>query len=621
MKRSQPWHDTPIGGAACWLGSIQFAIPVLIMLALALGWGTYLESTQDARVARAAVYGSWWFMALMALVCVSLILAVVTRFPFKRNHAGFIIVHAALVTMIVGGFVSLLGRIEGHIALDQGSSSGTLEMDQERLELAEHDAGQFRTIGEIDVPSRPGKYTIGDFPVEIVDIWDNVREEFEITDDGADPYRAVQFQFGPMEASAAWVGDEARGEAPVIDGLRIRILAAGADWQPPDTSAAGPGPGYAFVVGERKSSLSAEGHEAFSGWKIVSVKRFDHALVTSGNLSEDPAQKDNPAVEVIISDGKGTTEQHTAFAKFPDMILSKTLEGAAHSGARLVPDPTGAPGANEETVVVYGTPPSLRLGYIGKNGAVKQLDHDGALPWTADLGDRKLTILKQFSKAREQSRFSKAPSAKEHRPALIIKVGQAEPQTLAWKGVVPFALPGRTAILRFKPRTVSLPFSMRLEQFRKTDYPGTDMAMSYESDVNVSLPDGTERHTTISMNNPLVQSGWKVYQSGFMGNNVSIFSVMRDPGLILTYVASALLCLGILITFYGRGLSWGHPGIPTPFSGKEHSHAPVSVRPDLLADPALNGSRGRPAPAVVSDAGLAADPGRRQSDAAGHVRA
>ena len=187
MKRSQPWHDTPFGTTAAWLGSIQLAVPVLVMVAVALVWGTYLESTQDGRVARAAVYGSWWFMALMGLVCVSLIFAVVTRYPWKRKHVGFIIVHASLIALIAGGFWSLLGRIEGHIGLEQGSASGTIEMDQECLELSDHEAGQFRIIGEIDAPTRPGRYMIGGFPLEVVEAWGNTRESFEIKDDGADP--------------------------------------------------------------------------------------------------------------------------------------------------------------------------------------------------------------------------------------------------------------------------------------------------------------------------------------------------------------------------------------------------------------------------------------------------
>ena len=615
MKRTQPWHDTPIGVAAGWLGSIQFAVPILAMVAVALAWGTYLESTQDARVAKAAVYGSWWFIALMGLVCVSLIFAVIMRIPWKRKHVGFIIVHASLVTMIIAGFMSMYGRIEGHIALEQGVTSGTIEMDTQRLELVEHDNGQFRTLGEMDVPLSPGRYTIGGFPIDIVAVKDNVREEFEILDDGSDPYRAVQLQFGPMAESAVWVGDEAMGPAPLIDGMRIRVLSAGKDWQPPEPKTADPQVAYAFVVGDQKIPLAAEGQETIPGWKVVSVKRYAHAKVVNSVLSEDAPEKDNPAIEVTITDGKGTTELHTAFVKFPDMVLARTIEGTAKSGARLVPPERSASSAGgaagEETLVIYGTPPAMKVGYIARNGAVKLLEHaDGAYPWVADLGARKLPILKQFTHAREESHFVDAPPAKEHRPAVVFKDANGKELTVAWKGAIPFSLPGRVAMLRYNPRTVPLPFSMRLDQFRKTDYPGTEMAMAYESDITAILPDSSEQKSTISMNNPLVQSGWKVYQSGFMGNTISIFSVMRDPGLVLTYISSVTLCVGILITFYGRGLSWGHPGIPAPFSAQEPSNVTVSARVLPVVDPAVNGHGGRAGPALDPESGGPGDPGR-----------
>ncbi|HVU63449.1 MAG TPA: cytochrome c biogenesis protein ResB [Phycisphaerales bacterium] len=633
MKRSHAWHHTAFGNVACWLGSIQFAVPILIFVAVALGWGTYLESTQSARVAKSVVYGSMWFLILMGLVCVSLIFAVVTRYPWKRKHVGFIIVHASLIALIVGGFWSMWGRIEGHIGLDQGSTTGTLEMDQERLELVEHDNGQFRTLGEMEAPQQPGRYSIGGMPFEVSEVWENVREDFEVKDDGADPYRAVGIQFGPMAESAMWIGDETKAEAPTVDGMKIRVLADGLDWTPPTASngtspAATPESGYFFLVNDKPVPLGGEGQPAFPGWTIVGIKRFAHATVSGSGLSEEPGEKDNPAIEVTITDGKGTTEVHTAFEKFPDMLWSKPIEGTAKSGARLVAmhgaggaTPPAASGAGEELLVVFGKLPGIKVGHVGRDGVAKVLEHDGTFPWTADFGARKVIILRQFAKAREESKFVRAPAAEGTRPALVLRLGDsAEPRVLAWKAMVPVSLPGRVAMLRFHPRTVTLPFALRLDQFRKTDYPGTEMAMAYESDVTVQPMEGAERRATISMNNPLVQSGWKVYQSGFVGANVSIFSVMRDPGLPLTYIASVGLCLGILITFYGRGLTWGHPGVPAPFSGKEHSHATVPVRSDPVNGASVNGVRGHDAE-LDAETGSSADPGRRQSDAPGHVRA
>lgn len=86
--------------------------------------------------------------------------------------------------------------------------------------------------------------------------------------------------------------------------------------------------------------------------------------------------------------------------------------------------------------------------------------------------------------------------------------------------------------------------------------------MEYQSDVGIIFPGQPETKFNIYMNNPYAHGPWKVYQSGFNGTTVSIFSVMHDPGLTLTYIASTFLCIGVVVTFYSRSMSWGHPGIP-----------------------------------------------------------
>jgi hypothetical protein len=144
------------------------------------------------------------------------------------------------------------------------------------------------------------------------------------------------------------------------------------------------------------------------------------------------------------------------------------------------------------------------------------------------------------------------------------------------------------------------------------------MAMSYESDVTVTDASGGSKPFRIYMNNPYHGAGWKVYQSGFSmeEGEVSIFSVMKDPGLPLTYIGAIGLVGGILITFYSRGMSWGHPGIPVAFT--ESSHGPSAPRPQ---SPAVALAGVGASPAVDGPARLDPGAGRRPDDAAGLVRA
>jgi len=101
--------------------------------------------------------------------------------------------------------------------------------------------------------------------------------------------------------------------------------------------------------------------------------------------------------------------------------------------------------------------------------------------------------------------------------------------------------------------------------------------MAFESDVLITphnRPTGGDTMAgapepfdfKIHMNHPYKQDGWKVYQSSFLGDSVSVFQVTLDPGLVPMYVACTTLCIGILLIFYSRKLSFGHPGIPAPFA-------------------------------------------------------
>ncbi len=575
MKHFEPWHSTPIGRVIRFLGSIQLAVPVLVFVAGAMAWGTYLESTQSSKVSRALVYGSWWFIALMGLVCVSLIFAVIVRFPWRKRHVGFITVHAGLVMTIVGGFWSLHGRIEGHLTLEEGSAGDTIELDEEAIELTRFAAGKGTPVASVPAPTGPARLNLGAVQIEVVEHWANTAEEQVVTDGGPRPFRAVNMICNGAES---WVGEEAKsGGATSLGGVTVRVLTEGLTWEPPAQPSTEPG-GYFFNVGDKRYPLAAEGQEAFPGWRITAAKLFSHAIVSGSGLAEGDSTSDNPAIDVTISDGKGTLERHVAFMNFPDMVIAKTIEGSATSSAKLsaTPSPTSA---KEETVLVYGPGDAPMLGYIPRNGAARVIGPLGQLPASFSLGTNKLTFKQHFTRTQATTKYVQAPAATERRPAMVIKTaGQSDTLVIPWKGSE--QLPGSAdTLISYGPRTFPLPFSVKLADFRKLDYPGTEMAMSYESDVVISSPGNADQDFHIFMNNPYAQSPWKVYQSGFIGENVSVFSVMKDPGLPLTYIGCTVLCVGIFITFYSRSLSWGHPGIPIAFSQKETINASPAVRP------------------------------------------
>lgn len=612
MKAHLDWHRSPFGRFLLFIGGLRLAIPVMALVTIAMIWGTYLDSTQGIKVASRLVYGAGWFIALMALICVSLIAAVITRYPWNRRHVGFITVHTGIVMLIIGGFWSLFGRVEGRIVLQEGQSANEIEINTQRLELVEFQGGVSRVVSGISAEDHvSGTVRLNGLEVEIVERWPNTREEVFVADDAIEPLRAFEVAFGSHAHDGLWIAEAGRSGGPAfIGGMTVRVLGQHETFTPPVEEAGGPG--YAFTVAGQRYPLAGEGEEAFPGWTIRSIRRFASAIVTaSGGLGENAEGGSNPAIDVVIENGAGTVERHTAFEQYPDMVLSRKLEGPGSSGAAL--KSTGSRGVE---LVLSGAPGAIRAAFIDSNGTVTEHTQTGPLPWRLDAGGRAVWILNERTRARQASRFVEAPPASEYRPALLVRVAGAAPEPLPWKGSI--RAPGGNAMLRYGPQRETLPFTVRLEQFRKTDYPGTMMAMAYESDVVVTSPERGAEKLTIFMNNPYAYQDWKVYQSGFVGDTVSVFSVMKDPGIPMTYLGSTVLCVGLVITFYFRMFSRGHPGIRSPLAAKESID--VASYLDLGPDDGRDGDP-RPGGSALDghDPGDP-DPGTGADDAARLVR-
>jgi len=101
----------------------------------------------------------------------------------------------------------------------------------------------------------------------------------------------------------------------------------------------------------------------------------------------------------------------------------------------------------------------------------------------------------------------------------------------------------------------TLPFSVRLMQFRVDHYPGTMRPSGFRSEVLIIEPDGKIRPASIWMNHELEVHGWRLFQSSYRqegGRQASIFSVSKDPGQSVVFVGYALLVVGMCIVLGTR---------------------------------------------------------------------
>jgi ResB-like family protein len=136
--------------------------------------------------------------------------------------------------------------------------------------------------------------------------------------------------------------------------------------------------------------------------------------------------------------------------------------------------------------------------------------------------------------------------------------GGAERTDLLWgreEHPATFEAGGKTWAVGLRHTRYPMPFTIRLEDFRKEDHPGMSMARSFESDVT-KLQGGTERKLRIQMNEPLRDGGLVLFQASWGPSNAgpndrlfSTFSVVRNPSDHWPLYSCIVIGIGLLLAF------------------------------------------------------------------------
>ncbi len=97
-----------------------------------------------------------------------------------------------------------------------------------------------------------------------------------------------------------------------------------------------------------------------------------------------------------------------------------------------------------------------------------------------------------------------------------------------------------------------LPFSIKLTNFTKENYPGLEKARAYSSNITVMDGDLTWP-ARIEMNAPLRYKGYTFYQSSFEESpegQATVLSVVENKGRLFPYIGTALIAAGLLLHLY-----------------------------------------------------------------------
>lgn len=158
--------------------SFQLGIPILVVIACLIAWGTIVESQYDATAAKKMVYDSWMMTTVMVLLVYNLAIVVIDRWPWQMRHYPFITVHAGLIVIIFGGFVTSNYGLDGQMIVGINGKNNLVSVGQTDLVVyATFDGDRYSKVVDREVdffnnpptPQKPYVLELGEDRIEIVE--------------------------------------------------------------------------------------------------------------------------------------------------------------------------------------------------------------------------------------------------------------------------------------------------------------------------------------------------------------------------------------------------------------------------------------------------------------------
>lgn len=566
------------------LGSLSFAIALIAVLALVLIASTSLESLYGTSFAQKFFYETGWFDVLLGLLVVNIVCSTILRFPFKKKHTGFIITHIGILMILAGSFLTRFFGVDGQIMVFEGEQQAQIIQNKYELLLHSPETGH---VERFDLAVRAGARrqtlkNLGNGAAITLDrVWDNAVEKNEIAEGppGTPPNPAVELSLQSERVGLQnnfWLVkndplDPDSGEismGPATFALKDKPV-EGAATIPAGTAqliVRSDKTGDETAV-DLKNIPTGDTPIGKSGFRIVGIQYYPDARVGENNQivngSNEPV---NPAVLFHIYDAEGRHERHIRFALYPDFESMHEKEGQgrfALSYDLRVDAQKEKPSGSQPALWIYAGKDSWSYESRSSQGAMNGKLEAGktyATGWM-DFKFRAERLLDHAVVNRMVKQADKSEKGGLAVQIAIMKDGNvSETEWLLADKPKALSIPGGQILAAVRQKVTDVPFSLKLKDFRKVDYPGTHQAASYESDV--SLHDPAENLTiekTIRMNKPLDYKGYRIFQSSYIQDpaqgEASVFTVSKSPGVFLIYSGACVLFSGVFMVFFVKPFS------------------------------------------------------------------
>ncbi len=558
------------------LSSLGLGVSLLFLIALILAFATKFESSTSTHLVQAYIYRTVWFDLLLALFGLSLSLATWNLRPWRLRHLGVICIHASILIILVGAWMTRKYGFEGTMSIDEGDSSDYILTRE--LVLKVYDPQK------LDVPvvvfptklqsSPPEEFLNEEFQIPgggsfTADrYYTDAQPKLNVKEDGPVVNPGLHFLFkSAMFSEEVWLFPRRPGENMRDFNGMLQLEAVEAPDQASwlaSLASAGNG-SLAFLLGGARQTVElpvpGESIALTGGHSLQLVKVYrNFSMNEKGAALDMPGPAANPALEFQLVKG-GQSDRYIYFQNMPDFdpLLGNEPTLARLSGFQWQPVFSDHDLGDKQ----------IRFGLIGQEVRAAWMAGGKLVEQPVAVGGAALTLPWmgfQFSvdqvlrKAWRQEDMENI-GVKGEMPALRLRLdkdGVVEQKWLRMGQRKPMHVDGKLWLIGFEQNRIPLGFSLRLKDFVEDRYPGTMMAAGYASFVVLDDPEQgiTGKDIEISMNNTLVHRGYKFFQSSFRrsqdmgGQETTILSVNNDPGHLVVYVGSLFLVLGLFTAFF-----------------------------------------------------------------------
>lgn len=311
------------------LASLRLAVVTMSLLAVVCVAATIHESRFGTPSAQRTFYGTAWFAALLGVLAANVLLSMVRRWPWKAEHAGFVLAHVGILALLAGSVVSVRFGLDGSMALvEGGAAAAVVRLPQRALTVVLPDGARAAVPVAHDDPfwGEERHPLPGGASLVITRHQPHVatHEHLEAAEEGGAPALRYHFE-GEFGREEGWLlaGDPDRSQAG-FGPVALSLSAAGAE-RPARALLAIPRgrPQAAFVVdtdGSLRYALASRKAATVSGVATVGTPiptpwmdlalvvdeflpkaRLDHHLMPQA--PPDDAAARQPAVEARIERG------------------------------------------------------------------------------------------------------------------------------------------------------------------------------------------------------------------------------------------------------------------------------------------------------------------------------